>query len=45
MGTNGTKQWHHPEFNLDESAIKVASEYFANLAVNVLEDAALLIAE
>lgn len=38
MGTNGTKQWHHPEFTLDEKAIRVASEFFANLAVNVLAE-------
>lgn len=39
MGSNGAKQWHHPEFTVDEAAIKVASEYFANLAVNVLDNA------
>lgn len=36
MGTNGTEQWHHPAFTVDEDAIKVASEFFANLAVRVL---------
>ncbi|WOD66024.1 amidohydrolase (plasmid) [Niallia taxi] len=36
MGVNGPKEWHHPEYDLNEEAIKVASEYFAQLAVNVL---------
>ncbi|MFP9129638.1 amidohydrolase [Niallia taxi] len=36
MGVDGPQEWHHPQFDLKEDAIKVASEYFANLAVNVL---------
>ncbi|MEI2403212.1 amidohydrolase [Niallia taxi] len=36
MGVNGPQEWHHPEYDLNEEAIKVASEYFAQLAVNVL---------
>lgn len=39
MGTNGTEEWHHPAFTLDEKALSVAAEYFAQLAVNVLEQA------
>ena len=37
MGTNGTEEWHHPAFTLDEDALTVASQYFAELAVIVLE--------
>ncbi len=38
MGVDGPQEWHHPEFDLKEDAIKVASEYFANLAVNILNE-------
>lgn len=38
MGSNGPFQWHDPKFTLDEGAIKVASEFFANLALTVLKD-------
>ncbi|WP_437132142.1 M20 peptidase aminoacylase family protein [Bacillus atrophaeus] len=37
MGTNGTEEWHHPAFKLDEEALQVAARYFAELAVTVLE--------
>ncbi|PSA91259.1 amidohydrolase [Bacillus atrophaeus] len=37
MGTNGTEEWHHPAFTLDEEALQVAARYFAELAVTVLE--------
>ncbi|MED4788835.1 M20 peptidase aminoacylase family protein [Bacillus atrophaeus] len=37
MGTNGTEEWHHPAFTLDEEALRVAARYFAELAVTVLE--------
>ncbi|AKL85492.1 YxeP [Bacillus atrophaeus UCMB-5137] len=37
MGTNGTEEWHHPAFTLDEEALQVATRYFAELAVTVLE--------
>ncbi|KAA6449030.1 M20 peptidase aminoacylase family protein [Bacillus atrophaeus] len=37
MGTNGTEEWHHPAFTLDEEALQVAVRYFAKLAVTVLE--------
>ncbi|UOE59071.1 M20 peptidase aminoacylase family protein [Priestia filamentosa] len=37
MGTNGTQEWHHPAFTLEEGALEVASSYFANLALKVLE--------
>jgi len=39
MGVDGPKGCHHPSFDLDEKSIKVAAEFFANLAVNVLKDA------
>lgn len=38
MGVGGTKEWHHPAFNLKEEALHIAAHYFANLASNVLED-------
>lgn len=38
MGVNGPREWHHPEFDLQEDAIKVAAEFFAALAVNVLNN-------
>lgn len=37
MGVGGTYEWHHPKFTLDEKAIIVASEFFANLAMNILK--------
>ncbi|WP_340640198.1 M20 peptidase aminoacylase family protein [Bacillus atrophaeus] len=37
MGTNGTEEWHHPAFTLDEEALQVAARYFSELAVTVLE--------
>ena len=40
MGSNGKHQWHHPSFTVDEEAIKVASEFFANLAIRVLKNKA-----
>ncbi|WP_132747288.1 amidohydrolase [Scopulibacillus darangshiensis] len=38
MGVDGPREWHHPQFDLSEDAIKVASEFFSNLAVNVLNN-------
>jgi amidohydrolase len=38
MGVDGPQEWHHPHYDLKEDAIKVASEFFANLAVNVLKN-------
>lgn len=37
MGVDGPREWHHPQFDLNEAALKVAAEYFAALAINVLE--------
>ncbi|WP_019912736.1 amidohydrolase [Paenibacillus sp. HW567] len=37
MGTAGSREWHHPAFELDESALPVASAFFTGLAVRVLE--------
>ncbi|UQZ82224.1 putative hydrolase YxeP [Paenibacillus konkukensis] len=37
MGTSGTEEWHHPSFTLQEDALVVGAQYFADLAVNVLE--------
>lgn len=35
MGVDGPKEWHHPEFDLQEDAIEVAASFFATLAVKV----------
>lgn len=32
MGTNGTQEWHHPSFTLDEEALPISAQYFALLA-------------
>ncbi|PFD46296.1 hydrolase [Bacillus cereus] len=32
MGTNGTHEWHHPAFTVDEKALPISAEYFALLA-------------
>ena len=37
MGTSGTHEWHHPAFNLDESALPVSSHFFTELAIRYLE--------
>ncbi|OKP97281.1 amidohydrolase [Paenibacillus sp. P46E] len=37
VGTAGSREWHHPSFNLDESALPVGAAFFADLAVRVLE--------
>lgn len=37
MGTEGTHEWHHPSFTLHEDALVVAAEYFAHLALKVLD--------
>ncbi|KFN01583.1 amidohydrolase [Bacillus clarus] len=36
MGTNGTQEWHHPAFTLDEKALPISSKYFALLAEEVI---------
>ncbi|AIQ16552.1 hydrolase [Paenibacillus sp. FSL H7-0357] len=37
MGTAGSREWHHPSFNLDERALPVGAAFFSNLAVRYLE--------
>ncbi|MEF2964962.1 M20 peptidase aminoacylase family protein [Paenibacillus sp. M1] len=37
MGTAGTREWHHPDFTLDESALPVSAEFFARLAERALQ--------
>ncbi|MEN1934166.1 M20 peptidase aminoacylase family protein [Paenibacillus sp. 102] len=32
MGTNGTQEWHHPSFTLNEEALPISAQYFALLA-------------
>ncbi|MEY8350577.1 M20 peptidase aminoacylase family protein [Bacillus cereus] len=36
MGTNGTQEWHHPSFTLDEEALPISAQYFALLAEEVI---------
>ncbi|WP_371471443.1 amidohydrolase [Niallia circulans] len=38
MGVDGPQEWHHPKFDLKEDAIKVAAEFFAKLAENILKN-------
>ncbi|PEV97605.1 hydrolase [Bacillus cereus] len=37
MGTNGTHEWHHPYFTIDEQALPISAEYFALLAEKALK--------
>ncbi|EOP12195.1 MULTISPECIES: M20 peptidase aminoacylase family protein [unclassified Bacillus (in: firmicutes)] len=37
MGTNGTHEWHHPAFTVDERALSISAEYFALLAEKALK--------
>lgn len=36
LGTSGQQEWHHPAFDVDESALPVAASFFAALADNAL---------
>lgn len=38
VGVGGPREWHHPEFTLNEEALNIAAHYFANLAIKVLEN-------
>lgn len=38
IGVNGSKQWHHPEYVLDEDALSVATSFFENAAIKVLSE-------
>ncbi|WP_342564823.1 amidohydrolase [Paenibacillus sp. FSL R7-0345] len=33
VGTSGSREWHHPAFNLDEQALPVAARFLAETAV------------
>lgn len=37
MGTAGSREWHHPSFNLDERALPVGAGFLADVAVRYLE--------
>lgn len=37
VGTDGSQEWHHPAFNLDERALPVAARFLTDLAVRSLE--------
>ncbi len=36
MGVGGSKEWHHPSYNLNEAALIIAAKYFSNLAIKIL---------
>ena len=36
MGVGGSKEWHHPSFNLNEDALIIGAKYFCNLVLKVL---------
>ncbi|MNC39440.1 putative hydrolase YxeP [compost metagenome] len=36
-GTEGSREWHHPAFELDERALPVAARFLADVAVRSLE--------
>lgn len=36
LGTDGSEEWHHPKFTVNEEALGVGARYFARLAQNVL---------
>jgi N-acetylcysteine deacetylase len=36
VGTEGSQEWHHPAFNLDERALPVAAHFLADVAVRSL---------
>ena len=36
MGVGGSKEWHHPSYNLNEEALIVAARYFLKLVIKVL---------
>ncbi|MDV4151129.1 M20 peptidase aminoacylase family protein [Clostridium sp. AL.422] len=36
MGVEGTHEWHHPSYNLNEEALIIAAKYFSNLVIKVL---------
>ncbi|MBO7744735.1 amidohydrolase [Paenibacillus sp. MWE-103] len=36
MGTSGSREWHHPAFDLDERALLPSARYFAGLAESAL---------
>ncbi|MGP7816714.1 M20 peptidase aminoacylase family protein [Niallia sp. 01092] len=38
VGVDGPKEWHHPEYSLNEDALIVAANYFSHLAVKVLDE-------
>lgn len=36
MGVEGSREWHHPSYNLNEDALIIAAKYFSNLAIKIL---------
>lgn len=38
LGTNGPREWHHPAFDVDESALPLAAAYLASVAVESLAE-------
>lgn len=36
-GTAGSREWHHPAFELDEAALPVGAGFYSDLAIRVIE--------
>ncbi|MFC3800211.1 amidohydrolase [Cohnella sp. GCM10012308] len=38
LGTSGAREWHHPAFDVDESALPLAAAYLASAAIEALAE-------
>lgn len=38
FGTSGKHQWHHPQFDLDESAILLSVRFFTDFSITILNE-------
>jgi len=38
LGTSGPQEWHHPAFDVDESALPIGAEFFASLAIDAIAE-------
>lgn len=38
MGVEGSREWHHPSYNLNEDALIIAAKYFSDLAIKILSE-------
>jgi len=37
LGTSGSREWHHPAFDVDERAMLLGASFFAELVIAELE--------